>query len=161
MRIGVYPGSFDPATLGHLDIIQRASRLFDKLIVAPMINGEKHSSFTMEEKVDFLRRMTRDLPNVEVESFGGLLADYVKEKNACAIVKVLRAVSDFEYEFQMALANKKLNPDVDTVFLMTGQKYLFLSSTIVRDIARHGGDITGFVPEEIRDDIMKKLDRTR
>ncbi|MCI6927241.1 pantetheine-phosphate adenylyltransferase [Butyricicoccus porcorum] len=161
MRIGVYPGSFDPATLGHLDIIQRASRLFDKLIVAPMINGEKHSSFTMEEKVDFLRRMTRDLPNVEVESFGGLLADYVKEKNACAIVKGLRAVSDFEYEFQMALANKKLNPDVDTVFLMTGQKYLFLSSTIVRDIARHGGDITGFVPEEIRDDIMKKLDRTR
>ena len=161
MRIGVYPGSFDPATLGHLDIIQRASRLFDKLIVAPMINGEKHSSFTMEEKVDFLRRMTRDLPNVEVESFGGLLADYVKEKNACAIVKGLRAVSDFEYEFQMALANKKLNPDVDTVFLMTGQKYLFLRSTIVRDIARHGGDITGFVPEEIRDDIMKKLDRTR
>ena len=161
MRIGVYPGSFDPATLGHLDIIQRASRLFDKLIVAPMINGEKHSSFTMEEKVDFLRRMTRDLPNVEVESFGGLLADYVKEKNACAIVKGLRAVSDFEYEFQMALANKKLNPDVDTVFLMTGQKYLFLSSTLVRDIARHGGDITGFVPEEIRDDIMKKLDRTR
>lgn len=161
MRIGVYPGSFDPATLGHLDIIQRASRLFDKLIVAPMINGEKHSSFTMEEKVDFLRRMTRDLPNVEVESFGGLLADYVKEKNVCAIVKGLRAVSDFEYEFQMALANKKLNPDVDTVFLMTGQKYLFLSSTIVRDIARHGGDITGFVPEEIRDDIMKKLDRTR
>ena len=161
MRIGVYPGSFDPATLGHLDIIQRASRLFDKLIVAPMINGEKHSSFTMEEKVDFLRRMTRDLPNVEVESFGGLLADYVKEKNACAIVKGLRAVSDFEYEFQMALANKKLNPDVDTVFLMTGQKYLFLSSTIVRDIARHGGDITGFVPEEIRDDIMKKLDRTK
>ena len=161
MRIGVYPGSFDPATLGHLDIIRRASRLFDKLIVAPMINGEKHSSFTMEEKVDFLLRMTHDLPNVEVESFSGLLADYVKEKNACAIVKGLRAVSDFEYEFQMALANKKLNPDVDTVFLMTGQKYLFLSSTIVRDIARHGGDITGFVPEEIRDDIMKKLDRTR
>ena len=161
MRIGVYPGSFDPATLGHLDIIQRASRLFDKLIVAPMINGEKHSSFTMEEKVDFLQRMTHDLPNVEVESFSGLLADYVKEKNACAIVKGLRAVSDFEYEFQMALANKKLNPDVDTVFLMTGQKYLFLSSTIVRDIARHGGDITGFVPEEIREDIMKKLDRTK
>ena len=161
MRIGVYPGSFDPATLGHLDIIRRASRLFDKLIVAPMINGEKHSSFTMEEKVDFLQRMTHDLPNVEVESFSGLLADYVKEKNACAIVKGLRAVSDFEYEFQMALANKKLNPEVDTVFLMTGQKYLFLSSTIVRDIARHGGDITGFVPEEIREDIMKKLDRTK
>ena len=161
MRIGVYPGSFDPATLGHLDIIRRASKLFDKLIVAAMVNGEKHSSFTMEEKVDFLKRMTADLPNVEVESFSGLLADYVKEKQACAIVKGLRAVSDFEYEFQMALANKKLNPDVDTVFLMTEQKYLFLSSTIVRDIARHGGDITGFVSEEIRADIMDKLDQTK
>ena len=161
MRIGVYPGSFDPATLGHLDIIRRASKLFDKLIVAAMVNGEKNSSFTMEEKVDFLKRMTRDLPNVEVECFSGLLADYVREKHACAIVKGLRAVSDFEYEFQMALANKKLNPELDTVFLMTGQKYLFLSSTIVRDIARHGGDISGLVSQEICEDIMKKLDRTK
>ncbi|MDO4287170.1 MAG: pantetheine-phosphate adenylyltransferase [Eubacteriales bacterium] len=160
MRIGVYPGSFDPATYGHLDIIRRASRLFDKLIVAAMINGEKKSAFTMEEKVDFLKRMTQDIPNVEVESFSGLLADYVREKKACAIVKGLRAVSDFEYEFQMALANKKLNPELDTVFLMTEQKYLFLSSTIVRDIARHGGDITELVPEEIREDIMNKLDQT-
>ena len=143
MRIGVYPGSFDPATLGHLDIIQRASKLFDKLIVAAMINGEKTSAFTMEEKVDFLKRMTADLPNVEVECFSGL-----------------RAVSDFEYEFQMALANKKLNTELDTVFLMTDQKYLFLSSTIVRDIARHGGDISEFVSEEVREDILKKLDRT-
>lgn len=161
MRIGVYPGSFDPATLGHLDIIHRASKLFDKLIVAAMVNGEKNSSFTMEEKVDFLKRMTRDIPNVEVECFSGLLADYVREKHACAIVKGLRAVSDFEYEFQMALANKKLNPELDTVFLMTGQKYLFLSSTIVRDIARHGGDISGLVSPEICEDIMKKLDRTK
>ena len=160
MRIGVYPGSFDPATLGHLDIIQRASKLFDKLIVAAMINGEKTSAFTLEEKVDFLKRMTADLPNVEVECFSGLLADYVREKNACAIVKGLRAVSDFEYEFQMALANKKLNTELDTVFLMTDQKYLFLSSTIVRDIARHGGDISEFVSEEVREDILKKLDRT-
>lgn len=161
MRIGVYPGSFDPATLGHLDIIRRASKLFDKLIVAAMVNGSKTSTFTMEEKVDFLKRMTRDLPNVEVECFSGLLADYVREKHACAIVKGLRAVSDFEYEFQMALANKKLNPELDTVFLMTGQKYLFLSSTIVRDIARHGGDISGLVSQEICEDIMKKLDRTK
>lgn len=161
MRIGVYPGSFDPATLGHLDIIRRASKLFDKLIVAAMVNGEKNSSFTMEEKVDFLKRMTRDIPNVEVECFSGLLADYMREKHACAIVKGLRAVSDFEYEFQMALANKKLNPELDTVFLMTGQKYLFLSSTIVRDIARHGGDISGLVSQEICEDIMKKLDRTK
>ena len=161
MRIGVYPGSFDPATLGHLDIIRRASKLFDKLIVAAMVNGSKTSTFTMEEKVDFLKRMTRDIPNVEVECFSGLLADYVREKHACAIVKGLRAVSDFEYEFQMALANKKLNPELDTVFLMTGQKYLFLSSTIVRDIARHGGDISGLVSQEICEDIMKKLDRTK
>ena len=161
MRIGIYPGSFDPATLGHLDIIRRASKLFDKLIVSPMINSAKTSAFTMEEKVDFLRRMTKDIPNVEIESFDGLLADYVKEKNACAIVKGLRAVSDFEYEFQMALANRTLNSEIDTVFLMTEQKYLFLSSTIVRDIARHGGDITGFVSPEIQGDIMNKLDRTK
>ena len=157
MRIGVYPGSFDPPTLGHLNIIERASTLFDKLIVATMVNGSKKSAFTMEEKADFLRRMTQHLPNVEIDTFGGLLADYVAEKGACAIVKGLRAVSDFEYEFQMALTNKKLNEGAETVFLMTDQNYLYLSSTIVRDIARHGGDISGFVSEEIREDIVKKL----
>ena len=157
MRIGVYPGSFDPPTLGHLNIIERASTLFDKLIVATMVNGSKKSAFTMEEKADFLRRMTQHLPNVEIDTFGGLLADYVAEKGACAIVKGLRAVSDFEYEFQMALANKKLNEGAETDFLMTDQNYLYLSSTIVRDIARHGGDISGFVSEEIREDIVKKL----
>ena len=157
MRIGVYPGSFDPPTLGHLNIIERESTLFDKVIVATMVNGSKKSAFTMEEKADFLRRMTQHLPNVEIDTFGGLLADYVAEKGACAIVKGLRAVSDFEYEFQMALANKKLNEGAETVFLMTDQNYLYLSSTIVRDIARHGGDISGFVSEEIREDIVKKL----
>lgn len=157
MRIGVYPGSFDPPTLGHLNIIERASTLFDKVIVATMINGEKNSAFTMEEKAEFLRRMTKHLPNVEIDTFSGLLADYVAEKGACAIVKGLRAVSDFEYEFQMALANKKLNPQAETVFLMTDQNYLYLSSTIVRDIARHGGDISGFVSEEIQEEILKKL----
>ena len=157
MRIGVYPGSFDPPTLGHLNIFERASTLFDKVIVATMVNGSKKSAFTMEEKADFLRRMTQHLPNVEIDTFGGLLADYVAEKGACAIVKGLRAVSDFEYEFQMALANKKLNEGAETVFLMTDQNYLYLSSTIVRDIARHGGDISGFVSEEIREDIVKKL----
>ena len=157
MRIGVYPGSFDPPTLGHLNIIERASTLFDKVIVATMVNGSKKSAFTMEEKADFLRRMTQHLPNVEIDTFGGLLADYVAEKGACAIVKGLRAVSDFEYEFQMALANKKLNEGAETVFLMTDQNYLYLSSTIVRDIARHGGDISVFVSEEIREDIVKKL----
>ena len=157
MRIGVYPGSFDPPTLGHLNIIERASTLFDKVIVATMVNGSKKSAFTMEEKADFLRRMTQHLPNVEIDTFGGLLADYVAEKGACAIVKGLRAVSDFEYEFQMALANKKLNEGAETVFLMTDQNYLYLSSTIVRDIARHGGGMSGFVSEEIREDIVKKL----
>ena len=157
MKIGIYPGSFDPPTLGHLNIIERASGLFDKVIVATMVNGAKQSAFTMEEKADFLRRMTQQLPNVEIDIFCGLLADYVAEKGACAIVKGLRAVSDFEYEFQMALANKKLNGNAETVFLMTDEHYLYLSSTIVRDIARHGGDISGFVPEEIREDIVKKL----
>lgn len=161
MRIGVYPGSFDPATLGHLDIIKRASKLFDRLIVAVLINGEKKAMFTVEEKVDFLKRITRTLPNVEVEHFGGLLADYVREKDACAIVKGLRAVSDFEYEFQMAMANRKLNPTVDTIFLMTSQQYMFLSSGIVKDIARHGGDISEFVSSEICEDILKKTNNGR
>lgn len=157
MRIGVYPGSFDPATLGHLDIIRRASKLFDKLIVAAMINGEKTSAFTMEEKVDFLKRMTADLPNVEVECFSGLLADYVREKNACAIVKGLRAVSDFEYEFQMALTNKKLNPNLETLFLTAEADSMYLSSSMVREIASMGGDISNFVPACIHDRIVERL----
>ena len=157
MRIGIYPGSFDPPTLGHLNIIRRASVLFDKVIVAAMLNGSKQSAFTLEEKADFLRRMTKDIPNVEVDTFHGLLADYVADKGACAIIKGLRAVSDFEYEFQMALANKKLNEHAETVFLMTDQNYLYLSSTIVRDIARHNGDISAFFSYEIRDDILRKL----
>lgn len=160
MRIGVYPGSFDPATLGHLDIIQRASKLFDKLIVAAMINGEKTSAFTMEEKVDFLKRMTANLPNVEVECFSGLLADYVREKNACAIVKGLRAVSDFEYEFQMALTNKKLNPEFETLFLPTSIEHMFLSSSMVKQIAGFGGDISHFVPECLLEKINQRLCRT-
>lgn len=160
MRIGVYPGSFDPATLGHLDIIQRASKLFDKLIVAAMINGEKTSAFTMEEKVDFLKRMTADLPNVEVECFSGLLADYVREKDACAIVKGLRAVSDFEYEFQMALTNKKLNPEFETLFLPTSIEHMFLSSSMVKQIAGFGGDISHFVPECLLEKINQRLCRT-
>lgn len=161
MRIGVYPGSFDPPTSGHLDIIKRASCLFDRLVVCAMVNGEKQGSFSREEKLDFLRRITRELPNVEIDTSDGLLAEYVEEKKACAIVKGLRAVSDFEYEFQMALANRKLNPKVDTVFLMTSQDCMYLSSSVVKDIARHDGDITGFVPPEIREDIVEKLNSRR
>lgn len=158
MRIGIYPGSFDPATNGHLDIIERAARLYDKLIVVVMINNAKKSLFSAEEKIDFLHRLTKHLDNVEIEFFDGLLADYAKKKQACAIVKGLRAVSDFEYEFQMALANRKLNPDVDTVFLMTSAEYMYLSSSIVKDIAVMGGDITGFVSDEIYKDIVGKFE---
>ena len=156
MRIGVYPGSFDPATLGHLDIIQRASKLFDKLIVAAMINGEKTSAFTMEEKVDFLKRMTADLPNVEVECFSGLLADYVREKNACAIVKGLRAVSDFEYEFKMCAMNRRLNENIETVFLMASEKHQFVSSVFAKEICKLGGDISSMVSPEIAEKLIAR-----
>ena len=142
MRIAIYPGSFDPVTLGHLDIIRRASGLFDRL--------------TVEERMEMLRRTTAGLPNVEIESFGGLLADYARRKNACVLVKGLRAVSDFEYEFQMALANRKLNADLDTVFLLTSSEYMYLSSSVVKDIAVHGGSVAGFVPDEIVQDIVRR-----
>ena len=151
MRIAIYPGSFDPVTLGHLDIIRRASGLFDRLIVAVMHNQNKKPMFSVEERMEMLRRTTAGLPNVEIESFGGLLADY-----ACVLVKGLRAVSDFEYEFQMALANRKLNADLDTVFLMTSSEYMYLSSSVVKDIAVHGGSVAGFVPDEIVQDIVRR-----
>ena len=144
MRIAIYPGSFDPVTLGHLDIIRRASGLFDRLIVAVMHNQNKKPMFSVEERMEMLRRTTAGLPNVEIESFGGLL------------VKGLRAVSDFEYEFQMALANRKLNADLDTVFLMTSSEYMYLSSSVVKDIAVHGGSVAGFVPDEIVQDIVRR-----
>ena len=141
MKIAIYPGSFDPVTLGHLDIIRRASIMFDRLIVAVMHNQNKKPAFSAEERVDFLKRTTADLPNVEVESFDGLLADYAKQK----------------YEFQMALANRKLNPELDTVFLMTSAEYMYLSSSIVKDIAVHGGGVADFVPEGIMQDIVRRI----
>ena len=156
MRIAIYPGSFDPVTLGHLDIIRRASGLFDRLIVAVMHNQNKKPMFSVEERMEMLRRTTAGLPNVEIESFCGLLADYARRKNACVLVKGLRAVSDFEYEFQMALANRKLNADLDTVFLMTSSEYMYLSSSVVKDIAVHGGSVAGFVPDEIVQDIVRR-----
>ena len=156
MRIAIYPGSFDPVTLGHLDIVRRASVVFDKLIVAVMHNQNKKPMFTVEERMEFLKRTTSELPNVEIASFGGLLADYARQQGACAIVKGLRAVSDFEYEFQMALANRKLNPELDTVFLMTSAEYMYLSSSVVKDIAVHGGNVAGFVPEELIGEIVRR-----
>lgn len=154
MRTAIYPGSFDPVTLGHQDIIRRAAAVFDRLIVAVMHNQNKTPMFSVEERMEFLRRTTGGLDNVEIASFDGLLADYARRQGACAIIKGLRAVSDFEYEFQMALANRKLNPELDTVFLMTSAEYMYLSSSVVKDIAVHGGSVAGFVPEELVEDIM-------
>lgn len=157
-KIAVCPGSFDPITMGHIDIIRRASAVFDKVIVAVMTNTDKNPTFTDEERLDMIKRSIKDLPgNIEADTFGGLLADYVREKNACAIVKGLRAVSDFEYEFQMALINKKINPNVETLFFTTAAENMYLSSSVVRSVASLGGDITPFVPECIIDDITRKF----
>lgn len=157
MRIGVCPGSFDPVTLGHMDIIERATKIFDKVIVAVLNNPAKQTSFTVEERVTLLKRATEHLPTVETDSFEGLLADYAKLCNATAIVKGLRALSDFEYEFQMALTNQRLNKGLETVFLTTSSDNMFLSSSVVKDIARFGGDISTLVPACILDDIKQRL----
>ena len=156
MRIGIYPGSFDPVTLGHLDIIVRASRLVDQLIIGVLVNGAKSPLFSMEERMELIRRVTKDMPNVTVEAHDGLLVDFANQRNANVLVRGLRAVTDFEYELQIAQTNHKLNPFVDTVFLTTSVEYSYVSSSIVREIASYGGDITQFVPECIVDDIYKK-----
>lgn len=159
MRICIYPGSFDPVTLGHMDIITRACKIFDKVIVAVAVNPDKHFSFTMEERMDMLRAVTKGL-NVEVDCVRGLLADYAGEKHATAIVKGLRAISDFEYEFQMALTNKKLNPEVETMFRPTSVENMFLSSSMVKQVAGFGGDISHFVPECLLERVNERLCRT-
>ena len=157
MKIAVYPGSFDPITLGHLNIIQRSAAVFDKLYVCVMVNSDKKPMFSREERVDMIREATADLPNVEVETAGGLLVDYAKSKNASAIIRGLRAVSDFDWEFQMALANKCIAPDIETMFLASSEKYTYLSSTIVKEMARYGVDLRSFVPAGVIDKIMQKL----
>ena len=157
MKTAVCPGSFDPVTYGHLDIIRRAAGMFDRVIVAVMTNSSKQPMFTKEERVEFLRRATAGLDNVEIDSFDGLLADYARQKNAAVIVKGLRAMSDFEYEFQMALANKKLNPTSDTVFLTTASQNMYLSSSLVKQIAQFGGDISDFLPSQIVDRVASRL----
>ncbi len=156
MAIALCPGSFDPVTNGHLDIIHRASRLFEKVIVLVIINPDKTPLFTSEERVEMIRRSI-DLPNVEVDSYRGLLADYVKRSGATVIVKGLRAVTDFEYEFQMALINKKLAPFAETMFLTTDASNMYLSSSVVRQVGSFGGDISPFVPEQIREQIAGRL----
>jgi pantetheine-phosphate adenylyltransferase len=157
MTIAVCPGSFDPVTLGHLDVIKRACKLFDKVIVVVMINTTKHPAFSVEERVDFLKKVTQDFYNVEVDTYTGLLADYAALKNATAVVKGLRVMSDFEYEFQMALTNMVLNPKVETIFLPASIECMFLSSSMVREVARYGRDISKFVPPEILKNIVLKL----
>ena len=161
-RIALCPGSFDPITNGHLDIIRRAASLFDEVIVLVMINFSKTTTaFSVEERVDMARRATAELPNVRVDSYDGLLADYARRVHACTVVKGLRAVSDFEYEFQMALTNKKLYPELETLFLTTGLQYMYLSSSIVRQVAALGGDISEFVCPEIQQEILQRLYRPK
>ena len=157
MNIAIVPGSFDPVTNGHLDIIRRTSGLFDTVYVSILSNSSKTPLFTIEERINLIQRVTKDIPNVKVESFTGLLVDYAREKNAKFIVKGLRAVSDYEYEVQMSLTNKQLAPEIETFFITTNSKYAYLSSSIVKEVAKYGGDITEMVPPEIIEDIKEKI----
>lgn len=156
MRIAVYPGTFDPVTNGHLDILYRSSTLFDRVIVAIATDNYKNTLFTIEERAELLQKVIGHMPNVQVDVFSGLLVDYVKAKGACAIIRGLRAVSDFDYEFQVALMNKKLYRHAETVFLTTDTKYSFLSSSIIKKVASLGGCVKGLVPEEVEEALKKK-----
>ena len=156
MKICIYPGTFDPVTNGHLDIIGRAAALFDNVIIGVAKDNYKNVLFDDRERLAIMEAVTGDLPNVETEIFSGLLMDYCREKGACAVIRGLRAVSDFEYEMQLALMNKKLNPKVETVFLMTGQQHSFISSSIIKDVASLGGCITGLVPPLVEEKIREK-----
>ncbi len=158
-KIAVYPGSFDPVTNGHLDIIKRSAKIFDKLYVAILENSAKTPAFSMEERVEFLKKVTLDMDNVVIDKFSGLLVNYMESVNANVIIKGLRAVSDFEYEFQMALMNRKLNKNIETLFMMTNGKYSYLSSSIVKEVAKHNGSLEGLVPECLEDIIQSKFEK--
>lgn len=151
----VYPGSFDPITSGHLDIIKRAAALFDDITVAVLVNKNKIPAFSAEQRMDFIRRAASDIKGIKVDSFSGLLVDYMKNRNIGLAIRGLRALSDFEYEYQMASLNAKLSDNMETIFMMTDIKNSYLSSSLVKELASHGGDISGLVPDTIKDDVMK------
>ena len=157
MKIAIYPGSFDPITSGHLNIIQRAAKIFDRLIVCVMVNSSKSPMFTREERVDMIRSVVGNIPNVEVDSSDALLADYAKQKGSCVIVKGLRAGSDFENEFQMALINHKINPGLDTMFLTSEHQYMYLSSSTVKELGQYDVDLSDFLPEQIIPNFKQRI----
>jgi len=159
--IAVYPGSFDPITNGHLDLIQRALKIFDHIVVAVATNAFKKSLFTIEERMEMIRGSLADNPNISIDSFDGLLVKYAKARKARAILRGLRAVTDFEYEFQLAMMNRRLEPEIETVFLMTGLRWVFLSSSILKEAAIHGGDIEGMVPEIVFQKLREKFELLR
>ena len=154
--LAIYPGSFDPLTNGHVDIIERGSRFFDKIVVGVLINLEKSPLFTVPERVDIARTVFRDMPNVEVDTFDGLLVDYARRKHATVIVRGLRAISDFEYEMQMALMNRRLNPEVETIFMMPAEPYTYVSSRLVKEVVALGGSVSGLVPRLVEERLREK-----
>jgi pantetheine-phosphate adenylyltransferase len=157
VKVAVYPGSFDPITYGHLDIIERGKKVFDKIIVAVLVNSSKDPLFSVEERTEMIREATRHLSNVEVDSFNGLLVDYLKKRNPHAILRGLRAISDFEYELQIASINRKLNDKVETFFLMTSNEHSFISSSMVKEVARYGADVKDLVPGTVEKALRKKF----
>ena len=157
MKIAIYPGSFDPVTSGHLNIIRRAATIFDRLIVCVMVNAGKKPMFTQEERVNLIRRVTEDIPNVEVDCSDELLAEYAKRKGGCVIVKGLRAGSDFENEFQMAMINRKINPELDTMFLTAEHQYMYMSSSTVKELGYYGVELSDFLPEDIIPDFQERI----
>jgi len=158
LKTAVYPGTFDPITNGHIDIIERALNIFDKVIIAISVDSTKNPFFTVEERIKMISESVKDIQRIEIDSFSGLLVDYAKKTNAIAVIRGLRAVSDFEYEFQMALMNRRLNENIETVFLMPNEKFTFLNSSIVREVVSLGGDISDFVPENVKNELKKKWD---
>lgn len=161
MKVAIYPGSFDPVTSGHLNIIRRAANIFDKLIVCVMVNAGKNPMFSLDERVELIRRVTMNLPNVEVDCSDELLAEYARRRGSCVVVKGLRAGSDFENEFQMALINHKINPELDTMFLTAESQYMFLSSSAVKELGSYGVDLSDFLPSEIIPDFQERIEAKR